>query len=32
MIENCGLEDEHIYLSVQEMPETAGYYTIILVR
>ncbi len=32
MIENCGLPDEHIYSGTEEMPEEAGYYTIVLVK
>lgn len=32
MIENCGMEAEHIYQSVQEIPEEAGYYSLIIVK
>lgn len=32
MIENCGMPDEHIYLNVDEMPEQASYYTIVLTK
>lgn len=32
MVENCGMESERRYLSVEEMPDEAGYYTIILVK
>ena len=32
MIENCGMEEEKIYYSVEEMPEKAAYYTTVLVK
>lgn len=32
MVENCGLENEKIYLSVEEMPESAGYYSLLVVK
>lgn len=32
MVENCGMDEEHIYQSVEEMPEEAGYYTLIFVK
>ena len=32
MIENCGMEDERIYHSVEEMPEKAAYYTTLVVK
>lgn len=32
MIENCGMPDEKIYRSVEEIPETAGYYSLIIVK
>lgn len=32
MVENCGFMDEHIYLDTDEMPEQAGYYTIVFVK
>jgi len=32
MVENCGLEKEHIYPAIDEMPDNAGYYTIVLVK
>ena len=31
MIENCGMENEKIYRSVEEIPEDAGYYSLIIV-
>lgn len=32
MIENCGMPDEKIYITVEEIPETAGYYSLIIVK
>lgn len=32
MIENCGMPRERIYRSVEEIPEDAGYYSLIIVR
>ena len=32
MIENCGMENEKIYRSAEEIPEDAGYYSLILVK
>lgn len=32
MIENCGMPDEKIYHSIEEIPETAGYYSLIIVK
>lgn len=32
MIENCGMPDERIYRSVEEIPEDAGYYSLIIVK
>lgn len=32
MIENCGMPDERIYRSIEEIPETAGYYSLIIVK
>lgn len=32
MVENCGMIQEHVYKSVQEIPEDAGYYSLIIVR
>lgn len=32
MIENCGMPDEKIYYSAQEIPEEAGYYSLIIVK
>ena len=32
MIENCGMENEKIYGSPEEIPEDAGYYSLIIVK
>ena len=32
MIENCGMPDEHIYRSGEEIPEKSGYYSLIIVK
>lgn len=32
MIENCGMPDEKIYRSVEEIPEDAGYYSLIIIK
>ena len=32
MIENCGMEDEKIYRSPEEIPDSAGYYSLIIVK
>lgn len=32
MIENCGMENEHIYHGVEEIPEDAGYYSLLIVK
>lgn len=32
MVENCGMEEERVYQSIEEMPEEAGYYTLIFAK
>lgn len=32
MVENCGMENEKIYLSAEEIDENAGYYSLIIVK
>lgn len=32
MVENCGMENEHIYRSVVEIPDNAGYYSLIIAK
>lgn len=31
-VENCGMPDEHIYNSVEEIPDDAGYYSLIIAK
>ena len=32
MVENCGMPDERIYGTLEEIPEDAGYYSLVIVR
>lgn len=32
MVENCGMPDERIYDHMDDMPEKAGYYTIVMLK
>lgn len=32
MVENCGMDNEHIYRSVDEIPDDAGYYSLIIAK
>lgn len=32
MVENCGMEDEKIYRSIDEIKDDAGYYSLIIVK
>lgn len=32
MVENCGMENEHIYQGVNEIPDDAGYYSLIIAK
>ena len=32
MIENCGMENEKIFRGADEIPEDAGYYSLIIVK
>ena len=32
MVENCGMPDEHIYNNVNEIPDDAGYYSLIIAK
>ncbi len=32
MVENCGMENERVYFGVQEIPEQAGYYSLLIIR
>ena len=32
MIENCGMENEKIYHTIEEIPENAGYYSLTIIK
>lgn len=32
MIENCGMESERVYDGIENLPEEAGYYTLIVIK
>lgn len=32
MVENCGMENEKVYRSLEEIPDDAGYYSLIIVK
>lgn len=32
MVENCGLSNEHVYNSLSEIPEGAGYYSVVIIK
>lgn len=32
MVENCGMENEKIYYEVEDIPEDAGYFSLIIVK
>jgi len=32
MVENCGMENEHIFRGVEEIPDNAGYYSLIIAK
>lgn len=32
MVENCGMENEKIYESIEKFPEEAGYYSLIIIK
>lgn len=32
MVENCGMKNEHIYRGVDEIPDDAGYYSLIIAK
>lgn len=32
MVENCGLPGQRIYRSLEELPESAGYFTVLIVK
>lgn len=32
MVENCGMDNEKIYSAIEEFPEEAGYYSLIIIK
>ena len=32
MVENCGMENEHIYRGADAIPDDAGYYSLIIAK
>ena len=32
MVENCGMETEKIYTDVEEIPDDAGYFSLIIAK
>ena len=32
MVENCGMDTEKVYHSVDEIPDDAGYYSLIIAK
>ena len=32
MVENCGMKNERLYDSIEEIPQEAGYYSLIIVK
>ena len=32
MVENCGMDNEKIYLDAKDIPDTASYYSLIIVK
>lgn len=32
MVENCGMENQHIYPTLEEIPEDAGYFSLLIVK
>lgn len=32
MVENCGMPDQHVYRSEEEIPDDAGYYSLIMIK
>lgn len=32
MVENCGMENEHLWTDVEKMPEDPGYYTLVIAK
>lgn len=32
MVENCGMENQHTYCGLEQLPENSGYYTVLIVK
>ena len=32
MVENCGMENEKIYRKMEDIPENAGYFSLLIVK
>lgn len=32
MVENCGMENEKIYRKLEDIPENAGYFSLLIVK
>ena len=32
LVENCGTQDQRVYRSIEEIPENAGYYSVMIVK
>lgn len=32
MVENCGMETEHVYTDVEDIPDTASYYSLFIIK
>jgi len=32
MVENCGMQNEKVYHSIEDIPEDAGYYSLLIVK
>lgn len=32
MVENCGMENEKLYRNVEEIPDDAGYFSLIIAK
>ena len=32
MVENCGMPDEKVYMNIDEIPDDAGYFSLIIAK
>ncbi|MBD8930641.1 MAG: precorrin-2 C(20)-methyltransferase, partial [Ruminococcus sp.] len=32
MVENCGMKNEKIYRTIDDIPETTGYYSLMIIK